>query len=152
MKYLLLAGKPSLWTSLQNCSMTSQGLTPCLSLWTNFRNEQLFIATKKNLTAPEAALSLQEHVFFKHDMPRMFICDRDPKFRSNFWARFPKLLKVKLNMSTANQPKRTDRAKEWYAHYQICFDTRSRRIRMIGKTCWRFWNSSTIPKKPGEQG
>ena len=39
-----------------------------------------------------------------HVIPKVIVCDRDPKFTSNFWKSLFKGLYTKLNFSTAYHP------------------------------------------------
>ena len=64
----------------------------------------VFIRTTKNVTSMEAAQLLHYSVFNKFGMPFKIVSDRDPKFKSNFWTTLAQLLKVKLNISTADHP------------------------------------------------
>ncbi|GJV89517.1 putative reverse transcriptase domain-containing protein [Tanacetum coccineum] len=50
-----------------------------------------------------ARLYLKE-VFTRHGIPVSNICDRDPRFASNFWRSFKKALGTRLDMSTAYHP------------------------------------------------
>jgi hypothetical protein len=59
---------------------------------------------KTTTTAKELArLFLNEFVKI-HGLPDEIICDRDAKFRSQFWQAFMDMLQVKLKMSTAFHP------------------------------------------------
>nr|GEU63140.1 putative reverse transcriptase domain-containing protein [Tanacetum cinerariifolium] len=50
-----------------------------------------------------ARLYLKE-VITRHGIPVLIICDRDPKFTSNFWKAFQKAMGTRLDMSTAYHP------------------------------------------------
>ncbi|GJZ37726.1 putative reverse transcriptase domain-containing protein [Tanacetum coccineum] len=50
-----------------------------------------------------ARLYLKE-VVTRHGIPVSIICDRDPRFASNFWRSFQKALGTRLDMSTAYHP------------------------------------------------
>ncbi|GJX35491.1 putative reverse transcriptase domain-containing protein [Tanacetum coccineum] len=50
-------------------------------------------------------------VVTRHGIPVSIICDRDPRFASNFWRSLQKALGTNLDMSTAYHP-RTDRQSE----------------------------------------
>nr|GEU63798.1 putative reverse transcriptase domain-containing protein [Tanacetum cinerariifolium] len=57
-----------------------------------------------------ARLYLQE-VVTRHGIPVSIICDRDPRFTSNFWRSFEKAMGTQLDMSTTYHPQ-TDRQSE----------------------------------------
>ncbi|GJW33022.1 putative reverse transcriptase domain-containing protein [Tanacetum coccineum] len=57
-----------------------------------------------------ARMYLKE-VVTRHGMPISIICDRDPRFASNFWRSLQKALGTSLDMSTAYHPQ-TDRQNE----------------------------------------
>ncbi|GJR42541.1 putative reverse transcriptase domain-containing protein [Tanacetum coccineum] len=50
-----------------------------------------------------ARLYLKE-VVTRHGIPVSIICDRDPRFTSNFWRSFQKAMGTRLDMSTAYHP------------------------------------------------
>ncbi|GKC92166.1 putative reverse transcriptase domain-containing protein [Tanacetum coccineum] len=50
-----------------------------------------------------ARLYLKE-VVTRHGIPVSIICDRDPRFASNFWRSFQKAMGTRLDMSTAYHP------------------------------------------------
>ncbi|GJT54797.1 reverse transcriptase domain-containing protein [Tanacetum coccineum] len=50
-------------------------------------------------------------VVTRHGIPVLIICDRDPRFASNFWRSLQKALGTNLDMSTAYHPQ-TDRQSE----------------------------------------
>ncbi|GJS22763.1 putative reverse transcriptase domain-containing protein [Tanacetum coccineum] len=50
-----------------------------------------------------ARLYLKE-VVTRHGIPILIICDRDPRFASNFWRSFQKAMGTRLDMSTAYHP------------------------------------------------
>ncbi|GJT37061.1 reverse transcriptase domain-containing protein [Tanacetum coccineum] len=50
-----------------------------------------------------ASLYLKE-VVTRHGIPVSIICDRDPRFASNFWRSFQKAMGTQLDMSTAYRP------------------------------------------------
>nr|GFD05934.1 putative reverse transcriptase domain-containing protein [Tanacetum cinerariifolium] len=46
-----------------------------------------------------------KEVVARHGIPVLIICDRDPRFASNFWKSLQKALGTSLDMSTAYHPK-----------------------------------------------
>lgn len=63
-----------------------------------------FIPTKQTVTAPEVARLFLDNVYRLHGLPKSIVSDRDPRFTGNFWRTLFKLLKTKLNMTTAFHP------------------------------------------------
>ncbi|GKC04542.1 putative reverse transcriptase domain-containing protein [Tanacetum coccineum] len=57
-----------------------------------------------------ARLYLKE-VVTRHGIPVSIICDRDPKFASNFWRSFQKAMGTQLDMSTACHPQTDGQSK-----------------------------------------
>ena len=58
----------------------------------------------KTITAPQLAQLFIDKVFVRFGMPTSIVSDRDPRFTSNFWRAFVKLLGTSLAMSTAYHP------------------------------------------------
>jgi hypothetical protein len=58
----------------------------------------------KTITAPQLAQLFVDKVFVRFGMPTSIVSDRDPRFTSNFWRAFVKLLGTDLAMSTAYHP------------------------------------------------
>ncbi|GJY03726.1 putative reverse transcriptase domain-containing protein [Tanacetum coccineum] len=69
------------------------------SLWILFRS---FLRHRNRLTTP-FGMYLKE-VVPRHGIPVLIICDRDPRFASNFWRSLPNALDTNLDMSTAYHP------------------------------------------------
>ncbi|GJV00692.1 putative reverse transcriptase domain-containing protein [Tanacetum coccineum] len=57
-----------------------------------------------------ARLYLKE-VVTRHGIPVLIICDRDPRFTSNFWRSFQKAIGTRLDMSTAYHPETDGQSK-----------------------------------------
>ena len=67
-----------------------------------------FVAVEKNMSAKDLSRYFMETVFRPHGLPREIICDRDPKFRSNFTQTLFASMDVVFKMSTSFHPQ-TDR-------------------------------------------
>jgi len=70
---------------------------------------------KAGVTAQQLAQVFYRSVFRHHGSPLTLISDRDPKFTSEFWRSWHKLLGTKLNMSTSRHPEtdgQTERANQ----------------------------------------
>ena len=63
-----------------------------------------FIPLKSNHTAKDTAYVFYKEIYRHHGLPRKIISDRDPRFTGSFWTELMKILKVKLNTSTAFHP------------------------------------------------
>ena len=69
---------------------------------------------RKEVTAAELADLFMRHCVLKGlGLPRSIVCDRDPRFRSQFWTELLHLLGTKLKLSTAFHPQ-TDGQTEVY--------------------------------------
>ena len=63
-----------------------------------------FIPLTKNHKAEDIAEIFYKEIYKHHGLPRVIISDRDTRFTSTFWTELMKLLKVKLNLSSAFHP------------------------------------------------
>lgn len=73
------------------------------------------LPTKITVTARETAYLFFRHVASVFGMPRRLISDRDPRFTSEFWKCFFKIMETHLGMSTAYHPQtdgQTERANQ----------------------------------------
>ncbi|GJZ05641.1 putative reverse transcriptase domain-containing protein [Tanacetum coccineum] len=61
----------------------------------------LGLATRKS---PLNGVTSKKEVVTRHGIPISIICDRDPRFASNFWRSLQKALCTNLDMSTAYHP------------------------------------------------
>nr|GEU33996.1 reverse transcriptase domain-containing protein [Tanacetum cinerariifolium] len=64
-----------------------------------------FLPTKKTDPMDKLARLYLKEVVTRHGIPVLIICDRDPRFTSNFWKAFQKAMGTRLDMSTAYHPK-----------------------------------------------
>ena len=63
-----------------------------------------FIPIESKHNAERTADTFYREIYKHHGLPRKIISDRDSRFTGNFWSELMKLLKVKLNLSTAFHP------------------------------------------------
>ena len=63
-----------------------------------------FIAFEGDLNAKEVALIFYNEIFKHHGLPRKIIYDRDSRFTGTLWKELMKIIRVKLNLSTAYHP------------------------------------------------
>ncbi|GJV83688.1 reverse transcriptase domain-containing protein [Tanacetum coccineum] len=73
-------------------------------------NESVAMIWETNPMEKLERMYLKE-VVTRHGMPILIICDRDPRFASNFWRSLQKALGTSLDMSTPYHPQ-TDRQSE----------------------------------------
>ncbi|GKE67193.1 putative reverse transcriptase domain-containing protein [Tanacetum coccineum] len=89
---------------------------PAIPQW-KWENITMDFVTKDRLTKSAHFLPMREtdpidklaklylkEVVTRHGIPVSIICDRDPRFTSNFWRSFQKAMGTKLDMSTAYHP------------------------------------------------
>ncbi|GJW77425.1 reverse transcriptase domain-containing protein [Tanacetum coccineum] len=69
----------------------------------------------------ENGQGLPKRVVTRHGIPVSIICDRDPRFASNFWRSLQKALGTNLDMSTAYHPQTDDKAREPSKLSRICY-------------------------------
>jgi hypothetical protein len=69
-----------------------------------FTKRPIFAASRVTDTARDVAILFIKEVVSKHGVPLSIISDRDPKFTSEFWQEFTKLIGIDLKMSTAMHP------------------------------------------------
>nr|GEV42277.1 putative reverse transcriptase domain-containing protein [Tanacetum cinerariifolium] len=70
-----------------------------------------FLSMKETNPMDKLARLYMKEVVTRHEIPVPIICDRDPRFTSNFWREFQKAMGTRLDMSTAYHPE-TDGKRE----------------------------------------
>ncbi|GJS08830.1 reverse transcriptase domain-containing protein [Tanacetum coccineum] len=63
-----------------------------------------FLPMRENDPMDKLARLYLKEVVTRHGIPVSIICDRDPRFTSNFWRSFQKAVGTQLDMSTAYHP------------------------------------------------
>nr|GEU95821.1 putative reverse transcriptase domain-containing protein [Tanacetum cinerariifolium] len=63
-----------------------------------------FLLMKETDPIDKLARLYMNEVVTRHGIPVSIICDRDPRFTSNFWKAFQKAMGTRLDMSTAYHP------------------------------------------------
>nr|GEV72683.1 reverse transcriptase domain-containing protein [Tanacetum cinerariifolium] len=63
-----------------------------------------FLSIRENDPIDELARLYLEEVVTRQGIPVSIICDQDPRFTSNFWMSFQKVMSTQLDMSTAYHP------------------------------------------------
>nr|GFC81501.1 putative reverse transcriptase domain-containing protein [Tanacetum cinerariifolium] len=70
-----------------------------------------FLPMKETNPMDKLARLYLKEVVTRHGIPVTIICDRDPRFTSNFWKAFQKAMGTRLDMSTVYHPE-TDGKRE----------------------------------------
>jgi hypothetical protein len=83
---------------------TPRGYTALLVFVDRLTKRAHFIPTTTSVSAEETAELFFKEVYRLHGLPLSIVSDRDPRFTSAFWKHLFKLLKTKLNMSSAYHP------------------------------------------------
>ncbi|GJX31773.1 putative reverse transcriptase domain-containing protein [Tanacetum coccineum] len=85
---------------------SSQGYDTIWVMLTHTRTDEVAILCQEGNGNPldKLARMYLKEVVTKHGIPVSIICDRDPRFSSNFWKSLQKALGTSLDMSTAYHP------------------------------------------------
>nr|GEW57192.1 putative reverse transcriptase domain-containing protein [Tanacetum cinerariifolium] len=70
-----------------------------------------FLPMKETDSMDKLARLYLKEVVTRHGIPVSIICDRDPRFTSNFWKAFQKAMGTRLDMSTAYHPETDGQSK-----------------------------------------
>ena len=82
----------------------SNGLTGIMVIVDKLPKRTHFIPVNCTNDAKDIAEIFYREIFKHHGLPMKIISDRDTRFTGTFWEELMKLLKVKLNLSTAIHP------------------------------------------------
>ncbi|GJX61222.1 putative reverse transcriptase domain-containing protein [Tanacetum coccineum] len=96
---------------------SSQGHDTIWVIVDRLTKSAIFIPMRENDPMEKLARMYLKEVVTRHGIPVSIICDRDPRFSSNFWKSLQKALCTSLDMSTAYHPE-TDRQIEDYSNSQ----------------------------------
>ncbi|GJX80243.1 putative reverse transcriptase domain-containing protein [Tanacetum coccineum] len=77
---------------------------PEIPQWKLTKSE-IFVPMRETDPMEKLARMYLKEVITKHGIPVLIICDRDPRFASNFWRSLQKALGTNLDMSTAYHPR-----------------------------------------------
>jgi len=83
---------------------TSKGNDAILVVVDRLTKMAHFIPCNITCTASDAADMILLNIFRLHGCPDTFVMDRDPRWKSSFWAHWCELLDIKVNMSTSYHP------------------------------------------------
>ncbi|GKE98846.1 putative reverse transcriptase domain-containing protein [Tanacetum coccineum] len=89
----------------------SQGYDTIWVIVDRLAKSEIFTPMRETDSMEKLARMYLKEVVIRHEIPILIICDRDPRFASNFWRSFHKALGTNLDMSTAYHPQ-TDRQSE----------------------------------------
>nr|GEX39007.1 putative reverse transcriptase domain-containing protein [Tanacetum cinerariifolium] len=90
---------------------SSQGYDTIWVIVDRLTKSAIFMSMREIDPLDKLARMYLKEVVTKQGIPVLIICDRDPRFSSNFWKSLQKALGISLDMSTAYHPK-TDRQSE----------------------------------------
>ncbi|GKA82901.1 putative reverse transcriptase domain-containing protein [Tanacetum coccineum] len=91
--------------------LSSQGYGPPLVMLTELTIVAIFVPMRETDPMDKLARMYLKEVVTRHGIPLSIICDRDPRFASNFWRSLQNALGTSLDMSTAYHPQ-TDEQSE----------------------------------------
>ncbi|GJU62932.1 putative reverse transcriptase domain-containing protein [Tanacetum coccineum] len=83
---------------------SSQGYDTIWVIVDRLTKSAIFIPMKETDPLEKLARLYLKEVVTRHGIPVSIICDRDPRFASNFWRSLQKALGTSLDMSTAYHP------------------------------------------------
>ncbi|GJT52708.1 putative reverse transcriptase domain-containing protein [Tanacetum coccineum] len=89
---------------------SSQGYDTIWVIVDRLTKSAIFMPMRETDPLDKLARMYLKEVVTKHGIPVSIICDRDPRFSSNFWKSLQKALGTSLDMSTAYHPE-TDGSK-----------------------------------------
>ncbi|GJS42146.1 putative reverse transcriptase domain-containing protein [Tanacetum coccineum] len=90
---------------------SSQGYDTIWVIVDRLTKSAIFVPMRETDPMEKLARMYLKEVVTRHGIPVSIICDRDPRFASNFWRSLQKALGTNLDMSTAYHPQ-TDRQRE----------------------------------------
>ncbi|GJS90710.1 putative reverse transcriptase domain-containing protein [Tanacetum coccineum] len=83
---------------------SSQGYDTIWVIVDRLTKSAIFVHMRETDLLEKLARCTQKEVVIRHGIPVSIICDRDPRFASNFWRSLQKALGTNLDMSTAYHP------------------------------------------------
>ncbi|GJV74436.1 reverse transcriptase domain-containing protein [Tanacetum coccineum] len=83
---------------------SSQGYDTIWVIVDRLTKSAIFMPMRETDPMDKLARMYLKEVVTKHGIPVLIICDRDPRFASNFWKSLQKALGTSLDMSTAYHP------------------------------------------------
>ncbi|GJS66661.1 putative reverse transcriptase domain-containing protein [Tanacetum coccineum] len=83
---------------------SSQGYKTIWVIFDRITKFAIFVPMRETEPMEKLERMYQKEVVTRHGIPVSIICDRDPRFASNFWRSLQKALGTNLDMSTAYHP------------------------------------------------
>ncbi|GJV99944.1 reverse transcriptase domain-containing protein [Tanacetum coccineum] len=83
---------------------SSQGYETIWVIVNQLTKSAIFVPMRETDTIDKLARMYLKEVVTRHEIPVSIICDRDPRFTSNFWRLLQNALGTNLDMSTAYHP------------------------------------------------
>ncbi|GKF39664.1 reverse transcriptase domain-containing protein, partial [Tanacetum coccineum] len=83
---------------------SSQGYDTIWVIIDRLTKSVIFTPMRETNSIEKLARMYLKEVVIRHRIPVLIICDRDPRFASNFWRSLQKALGTNLDMSTAYHP------------------------------------------------
>ncbi|GJY80690.1 putative reverse transcriptase domain-containing protein, partial [Tanacetum coccineum] len=83
---------------------SSQGYDTIWVIVDRLTKSAIFVPMRETSSMEKLARMYLKEVVTRHGIPVSIICDRDPRFTSNFWRSLQKALGTNLDMSTAYHP------------------------------------------------
>ncbi|GKA48653.1 putative reverse transcriptase domain-containing protein [Tanacetum coccineum] len=90
---------------------SSQGCDTIWMIVDRLTKSAIFVPMRETNPMEKLARMYLKEVVTRHGMPISIICDRDPRFTSNFWRSLQKDLGTSLDMSTAYHPQTDEQSK-----------------------------------------
>ncbi|GJY21462.1 reverse transcriptase domain-containing protein [Tanacetum coccineum] len=90
---------------------SSQGYDTIWVIVDQLTKSAIFLPMRETDPLEKLAKMYLKEVVVRHGIPVSIICDRDPRFASNFWKSFQKALGTSLDMSTAYHPETDGQSK-----------------------------------------
>ncbi|GJT49355.1 putative reverse transcriptase domain-containing protein [Tanacetum coccineum] len=99
---------------------TSQGYDTIWVIVDRLTKSAIFTSMRKTDPLDKLARMYLKEVVTRYGIPVSIICDRDPRFSSNFWRSLQNALGTNLDMSTAYHPQLTGKARGPFKLSRIC--------------------------------
>jgi hypothetical protein len=91
-------------TFTMSCNVLLQDCTGHIIVVDHLTRMTHFVPCTENITVEETATLFLQGVYRLHELPRVLVSDRDPKFVRGFWQTLWRRLGTRLNMSSSRHP------------------------------------------------
>ncbi|GJY44138.1 putative reverse transcriptase domain-containing protein [Tanacetum coccineum] len=134
---------------------SSQGYDTIWVIVDRLTKSAIFIPMRETDPLEKLARMYLKEVVTRHGIPSSIICDRDPRFASNFWRSLQKALGTSLDMSTAYHPQTDEQSErtiqtleDMLRAYAAPLEARLSRnvVRQFVGLSWRQFNSPVFPE------